>query len=434
MKSEETIGVLGGGISGITFASIVKNSEVLEKNNKMGGLASSIYESGYTFDLGSHIIFSNNKKVLDFMLDALGENKIKHLRNTKIAYKGRYVKYPFENGLSDLTKREALACAYDYILAKNKKEKPKNFKEWMYLRFGKSIAEKYLYPYNSKIWDYPPEEMDTFWVEGRVPQPSTTDVLKAALGIETEGYTHQLNFFYPSYGGYEALVEAIAKRIEKHRLVNNFEIARIKKEGEKWQVYDKNKDKKPREYNKIVSTIHIRDFIDCLSNVDTEVKEAVDNLKWNSIYLVMLGIKKTKINNMHWVYIPDPNNLPNRLSFPSNYSPNVAPNGYSSILVEITFNPNGKKSKLKHSEIIETTIENLQSMQIINKEEVVFSKVITYPYAYVVYDREYQSNISKVYDFAKREGITLLGRFSEFRYINADKCIESAIEKAQSFI
>jgi len=371
---------------------------------------------------------------LDFMLDALGENKIKHLRNTKIAYKGRYVKYPFENGLSDLTKREALACAYDYILAKNKKEKPKNFKEWMYLRFGKSIAEKYLYPYNSKIWDYPPEEMDTFWVEGRVPQPSTTDVLKAALGIETEGYTHQLNFFYPSYGGYEALVEAIAKRIEKHRLVNNFEIARIKKEGEKWQVYDKNKDKKPREYNKIVSTIHIRDFIDCLSNVDTEVKEAVDNLKWNSIYLVMLGIKKTKINNMHWVYIPDPNNLPNRLSFPSNYSPNVAPNGYSSILVEITFNPNGKKSKLKHSEIIETTIENLQSMQIINKEEVVFSKVITYPYAYVVYDREYQSNISKVYDFAKREGITLLGRFSEFRYINADKCIESAIEKAQSFI
>lgn len=434
MKSEETIGVLGGGISGLSFASIVKNSEVLEKNNKIGGLASSICEGGYIFDLGSHIIFSNNKKILDFMLNALGENKIKHRRNAKILYNGKYVKYPFENGLSNLSKLEALACAYDYILAQTKKEKPKNFKEWMYFRFGASIANKYLYPYNSKIWDYPPEEMDTFWVEGRVPQPPMKDVLKAALGIETEGYTHQLNFFYPSRGGYEALVKSIAERIEKHRLITNFEITKIKKEGEKWYVYAKDKDKEPRAYNKIVSTIHIRDFINSLFDVDKEVKEAVYNLKWNSIHLVMLGVKKPKINDVHWLYIPDPRILPNRLSFPSNYSPNVAPPGHSSILVEITFDPHGKKSKLKHSEILETTIENLESMGIIKKEEVVFSKVITYPYAYVIYDKNYQSNISKVYDFAKREGITLLGRFSEFKYINADKCIESAIEKAQLFL
>ena len=36
------------------------------------------------------------------MREMIADNMQENARNTKIFYKGRYVKYPFENGLSDL--------------------------------------------------------------------------------------------------------------------------------------------------------------------------------------------------------------------------------------------------------------------------------------------------------------------------------------------
>ena len=53
------IGILGGGLTGLTVASGLKAEfEVLEKNEECGGLCRSIQEEGFTFDYGgAHIIF-----------------------------------------------------------------------------------------------------------------------------------------------------------------------------------------------------------------------------------------------------------------------------------------------------------------------------------------------------------------------------------------
>jgi protoporphyrinogen oxidase len=438
------IGILGGGISGLTLASKLNDSridvEILEKDEEVGGLMRSVKVDDYTFDLGSHIIFSKNQEAMDFMLDALGENKLMHRRNTKIFYKGLKVKYPFENGLGDLPKDEATACFEDYQKTYNEREagklqKPKNFKEWMYYRFGNGITEKYLYPYNNKIWDYLPEKMDLFWVEGRVPQPSIEDVKKAAMGLESEGYTHQLHFYYPNYGGIQAVTDGIAKRISR-KITPGFNATKIRKEDGKFVVSGKREGKKSQEkvYDKLVSTIHIKDFVHTYDGATKEVKKAVNSLKWNSIHLVMLGLDTPKLNDVHWAYIPDKGILPNRISFPSNMSQNTVPVGHSSLLAETTFSPDGEKAKLSENEIIERTAEELHEIGVIDKKQIVFKKLVTCKYAYVVYDLDYLKNIKIVEEFAKSEGVTLLGRFSEFRYYNSDKCVESALEKAKAFI
>ena len=41
-------------------------------------------------------------------------------------------------------------------------------------------------------------------------QAALEDVIKAAVGVETEGYTHQLYFHYPAHGGIESLPRAMA--------------------------------------------------------------------------------------------------------------------------------------------------------------------------------------------------------------------------------
>jgi len=107
--------VLGGGLTGVTLARLLHERgddvTVLERGETIGGLCRSKTEAGFTFDIGgSHIIFSRDAEALSFMLSALGGNADRRKRNTKILYKGRYVKYPFENGLMDLPAEDRFFC------------------------------------------------------------------------------------------------------------------------------------------------------------------------------------------------------------------------------------------------------------------------------------------------------------------------------------
>lgn len=103
------IGILGGGLTGVTIAFCLQKRsrkglqvEVLEKDSECGGLLKSFKKEGFTFDYGgAHIIYSRDKKAIDFMLNILGQNYFRKRRNNKIHFKNGFVKYPFENGLSD---------------------------------------------------------------------------------------------------------------------------------------------------------------------------------------------------------------------------------------------------------------------------------------------------------------------------------------------
>jgi len=423
--------ILGGGLTGLTLGHLLNqkgvNFEILEKENECGGLMRTLQEDGFTFDYGgSHIFFSKDKEVLDFMINLLWDNKIKNRRHTKVLYKGHYVKYPFENGLADLPKEDNFECLYYFIQNLIKKEKgeltlPSNLKEWCYYTFGKGIAEKYLIPYNEKIWKYPVEKTTLEWVE-RIPNPPVEDIIKSSLGIETEGYTHQLYFYYPKIGGIQALIKALEERI-KDRIITNFYVRKIEKEDGKWIISNGREEK---IFDKIISTLPIHDLINAL-NVPVDVKNAVNDLKYNSLITIMIGIDKPRINDFTWLYIPDKDVLTHRVSFPSNYSPYVAPEGKSSVLAEITGNIGDGIWKMKDEDLIERTIEDLHRLKIITKGNVCFSEVRRLKYAYVISDLDYHENIRIVDNYMRKIGIDLVGRFAEFKYLNMDACIRSAM-------
>ena len=424
--------ILGGGLTGLTLGYFLNQEgidfEIIEKEKECGGLMRTLQEDGFTFDYGgSHIFFSKDKEVLDFMLNLLGDNKIKNRRSTKILYKGHYVKYPFENGLADLPKEDNFECLFHFVqnlIGKEKGElnKPKNLKEWFYYTFGKGIAEKYLIPYNEKIWKYPTEKTSLGWVE-RIPNPPVEDIIKSSLGIETEGYTHQLYFYYPKVGGIQALIKSLEEKINEN-IVTNFEVKKIKKEDGRWVILNGREEK---VYGKIISTTPIHDLIKAL-NATEDVKNAVNNLKYNSLITIMIGINKPKINDFTWLYIPDKGILTHRVSFPSNYSPYVAPEEKSSVLAEITCNIGDEIWKMKDKDLIEKTLDELHRLRIINKEDACLAKVKRMKYAYVISNLDYYENIKIVKDYMRKMGIELVGRFSEFKYLNMDGCIRGAME------
>jgi protoporphyrinogen oxidase len=364
----------------------------------------------------------------------LGSNREERVRNTKIYYKGQYIKYPFENGLGELPKEDCYFCLNEFIkilladASSSTKTEPKNFQEWIYQTFGAGIAECYLKPYNEKIWKHPLTDISTHWVQGRVPRPPVEDIIKSAVGIETEGYTHQALFSYPTTGGIEALIHAIAQPI-KEQIICNALVTAIQKTDIGWTV---TAGGKTYTGDQLISTIPLQNLAPCISDLPEAISTAIDSLCYNSVACIGIGIKGT-IPSYSWTYIPDAKtSKTHRISFPSNFSPNCAPAGHSSILAEITYKPGTADEPKNDMAYIENFIESLVNIGLFTKEDIVTTAFMKNKFGYVVYDCNYEKNISVIRRHFNDVGITLLGRFSEFEYYNMDDVIASIMNYTNS--
>lgn len=431
--------ILGGGLTGLTLARLLHERGddlvVLEAEPEIGGLCRSVTDNGFTFDTGgSHIIFSRDEEVLSFMRRMIAGNEQRNARNTKIFYKGAFVKYPFENGLFDLPLEDRFFCINEFIKAQIAFEKgmvrqPENFREWIYATFGKGIAECYMVPYNEKIWKYPTWQMSAHWVDGRIPRPPVEDVLKSAIGIPTEGYTHQAIFSYPLDGGIEALVHAIAKPIQA-MIRTGFMVSSVCKDEKHFLISDGRSTVKA---DRVIATIPVQHLLPCLEDVPPKVRNACDALVYTSLVSVAFEITGP-VPAISWLYVPDPNlGKTNRISFPSTYSRHAAPEGCGSILAEITHQPGDEVSCMTDEEISLEATETIIRMGLVEKDRIISTRVLRQPFAYVVYDLEYQENIRIVKEFCSSRSIPLVGRFAQFEYLNMDGCIRSVLDFLKSY-
>ncbi|HSQ94433.1 MAG TPA: FAD-dependent oxidoreductase [Methanoregula sp.] len=434
-----TTAILGGGLSGLTLARLLHERGeqilVLEAEPQAGGLCRSQTKNGFTFDTGgSHIIFSKDAEVLAFMRRMIAGNEQRTDRNTKIFYKQRYVKYPFENGLYELPEEDRFACINGFIktliaVEKGEIPPPENFRDWIYYTFGPGIAECYMVPYNEKIWKYPTEKMSLHWVDGRIPRPPVEDIIKSAIGIETEGYTHQAVFSYPLDGGIENLVTSIAEPVLPF-VRTGFCVTSVRREQKAWHISN---GSETVTADRIICTIPLQHLVPCLEGVTENVKRACRALTYNSLICVNIGIRGT-VPAISWMYIPDKNlGKTNRLSFPSNFSRHTAPDGCSAILAEITHQPGDDVSGIPDRELIDEVLHMLQDMHICSPDQVVFSSVERQPFAYVVYDLDYQNNIRTVREYCSSQDIPLVGRFAQFEYLNMDGCIRSVLDFVKTY-
>lgn len=422
------IGILGGGISGVVLAAQLDDQvDVLEKRSRIGGLCGSIIERGFTFDAaGPHIMFSKNKEVLDLMVETLGDNVHQRRRENRIWFRDRLVKYPFENDLAALPKEDTFDCLMGYISNPRANETPTNLAQWSYVTFGRGISEKYFIPYNRKIWNYDPEQIGLEFVS-RIPRPPMEDVVKSAIGIPTEGYLHQLYFYYPTTGGYESLVHAFASKV-RGRIETGWEVASVERVGDRWRVTSSSGDR--REYNELVSTLPLHELLRVWPDAPTEARHYAERLRYNSLINVLIGVGEDRGYPYTALYVADPEIPFHRVSFPKAFSEQCVPAGCSSLMAEITTNAGEELWESTDEEIIARTIADLARMQLIDPATVTYRRVVRFTYGYPVYDLAYRANVTAMRQAVRDTGLHLLGRFAEFDYINSDVCVERALALA----
>lgn len=408
------IAILGAGVSGLSAARLLKEKghdvTVYEKNDTVGGLARTRFTEGYLYDPhGGHIFNSKHKEVVDWVFSILPKEKWQYtVRNAKIFFNGKYVSYPFELSLCELDIDDAVDCVHDFILSKEGPE-PDNFRDWIVWNFGKSISDYYMIPYNEKIWSYPLEDMETQFMQGKMPLPTKKEMIHSMLLKDpSERKMPHSTFYYPLEGGIQTMVDAIAEGLN---IKCNYKLEIISKnEDGKWNINGEG------AYDKVISTIPLPE-LPAVMQLPDMINDHIRDLKFNSLTTVLFDCKPTDIT---WLYIPSHDFRSHRVGYQSALTPNACPNENEGCgALEII----GKQFEVS---------KDFASNPGILPEELGFKRVIDSEftkYAYVIHDKNYRKNVDAIKEyFEKEDGFELLGRWGTWNYKNMDLCMLDAME------
>jgi protoporphyrinogen oxidase len=422
--------IIGGGVAGLSLASFLDEpAVVLEKQPHLGGLSRSFVMNGVAYDIGPHIIFSKNKEVLDLHSTMIPVNRIR--RSNQIFFKGRYVKYPFENDLSKLDEADRDYSLREFLYNPYAAIDPKNMLQFFLATFGEGITRLYLQPYNEKIWKFDPSCMDTQMVE-RIPKPPAEDIVASANGAETEGYTHQLYFYYPTQGGFQTLVDAYRDRAESkgHEIRTGTTVTKLQRTGDGWLIRT---DQGDMHAETLVNTAPIFELF-ALLDAPEEVRRDLSALLYNSIYIVMVQVRRDAIGDHFALYIPDKDILFHRLSKLDFLGDGYRQEGGgSTLMAEVTFRPESYISTLSQDEIVRQTIAGLVKMGFVEDDDVVATEIRYERYAYVIYDLDHRQRVDRLLGWLEEQQIRSVGRFAEFEYLNTDGVVERTLALARSF-
>lgn len=268
--------VLGAGISGISFVE-QKFSEdylILEQKTEKGGYCGSTIRNGYVWDYAGHFFHFQDEKLKKKFISKIGENNfVRVQKNTKIYYKGHLINYPFQKNIHELSKTEFIDCLYD-LFFKKEKDDYTNFLDMLYGKFGVSIVEKFLRPYNEKLYGCDLNNLDADAMGRFFPYADIADIIQNMRLSSQESYNDI--FLYPKKGAVE-FINSID--VDEKRIIYGIDILTI--DIDKKIVHTKQGN---YEYEFLVSSIPLNQLLD--------YARVENNLSWNKVLVFNIGFDK----------------------------------------------------------------------------------------------------------------------------------------------
>jgi len=411
--------ILGAGLAGLS-AAYHGNGIIYEKEKEIGGTCRSLHSQGYIFDLGIHVLHSKNK----YVLNLLRKDKKLGLRDKqRSAWIHSYktlTKYPFQANTFGLPKEIVKNCLLGFIdnnYRKRRLPEYANYEEWIYGAFGKGIAETFYLPYSEKFWGTKAKELTTDWLDIRVPLPKLEQVIDGALTEQKQEFGPNSLFQYPLYGGIQSIGRTLCGEKTRINFNKEADCIRLKERSVKF------KDQSTTGYDRLISTIPLPELIEKLDDVPESIRECADDLKYNSVLCVNLGVKRENLTSAHWIYFPEDKFAAFRISFPKNFSRSTAPQKWSSIQAEISYRRN---KPIKERDIVEKVVRDLIEAKIITaKDKIKLIGTSRVKYAYVIYDHNRPRNLKKINGFLRKHSIYTAGRYGRWEYLWMDEAILS---------
>jgi len=349
---------------------------VLERDAWVGGLSASFTDAaGFTWDVGGHVVFSHYEAFDRLLDDLLGDDVLRHQRESWIRVAGAFVPYPFQNNIRRLPPELAWECVKGLLDAGREAERglhaapPAHFREWVDRVFGPGIARLFMVPYNFKVWAHPGETMSHRWIGERVSVVDAERVIKnIVLGRDDVAWGPNNTFSFPLRGGtgeiYRRLAGRFADRVrpgEPARRVDPAQKAVLAGSGQ------------TITYDHLLTTAPLDLFVaDMLDGATDAMCDAAARLKHNGAFIHGLGFDGAPSDPRCWMYFPEDDCPFYRVTNFHNYSPlnTAAPDGMRptqrALMTETSFS--GYKPEDAGS-LVERTLAGLASTTLIAPDD-----------------------------------------------------------------
>ena len=331
-------------------------------------------------------------------------------KHTQIYYKGKYVDFPFQKNIHQLEKEELVDCLYDLFTPY--KGEVSSFKEMVYANLGKSIAEKFLVPYNEKLYACDLNSLDMNAMGRFFPKANKEDIILNFKSHDNSSYNS--HFTYPKTGAIE-YVNSLLHNIDNTKVSVDEELIFIDTEK---KIATTNR--REIHYDRLISTIPLPVL---LTKCGIDYPEGV--FSCNKVLVFNLGFDSKGNDRLNsWIYVPEKDYIFYRLG----YYDNIMGADRMSLYVEIGFPENFELSK--EGLYLERVLQDLRKMGVVTTQELLDYEAVLMKPAYAHISKNSIDAVERLKKELSKKDIYSIGRYGSWTYCS----IEDNILEAKSLV
>lgn len=478
--------IIGAGPAGLTAAyKLLKSNQdidvtILEASENIGGISRTYNYKNNRMDIGGHrffskdkrvtdlwneimpmqgkpakddIILNNQKKYVDGGPDPEKEDRVMLLRRrvSRIFFLRKFFDYPismkFET-FKNMGLKNTWVAGWGYIGSCLHKRKETNLENFYINRFGKPLYKMFFEDYTTKVWGISPKEISADWGAQRVKGLSLFKALGEIIAKPFKKIFHSKKvetslieeFSYPKYGPGQ-LYETMANEIIKMggKIIFNEEVNHIEVNDHHIEKIKTNNHKYVADY--YISSMPIKDLYNSFDNYNKEAFDVATNLLYRDFITVGLLLPKLKIKNQTkmktvsnivpdcWIYIQERDVKVGRLQIFNNWSPYMVNDLENTVFIGLEYfvNENDEMWNMSDHDFIEFAKDELQKIDIIDKNDVIDACRLNVKKAYPAYFGSYKDFDKVVDDLKQFDNLLCVGRNGQHRYNNMDHSMVTAM-------
>lgn len=443
--SNEPVVIIGAGPAGLAAAyELIKQGIrpiVLEKADKVGGIARTEIYKGYYFDIGGHRFFTKIENINHLWQEMLGEDFLKVPRLSRIYYHGRFFNYPltFFNALSNLGVIESLLILLSYFKARFcPYPEEETFEQWVSNRFGFRLYKTFFQTYTEKVWGIPCHKIRAEWGAQRIKGLSLIVAVSNALFGIQKAKSLISEFYYPLTGPgmmWQRFQEAVEAGGGQVRL--NRKAVSLKRENGCIASVTCIEGNKIMEIpaRHVISSMPVTMLVALLDpKAPDEVLEASRKLSYRAFIIVGLIVNKKDLFPDQWIYVHSPDVRAGRIQNFKNWSAAMVPDPEkTSVGMEYFCNQGDEIWTMSNAELIDLASRELSELGLAEIDDIINGFVVRQPNAYPIYDHEYNKHLKVIRDFLGAiDNLQTIGRSGMHRYNNMDHSMHTGMLAAQN--
>lgn len=396
--------IIGAGATGLAYAALSgDDSLVIEAAGEAGGYCRTIKQNGFVWDYSGHFFHFRDEWMKNFILARMQREEILECRKrTQIYYKGNYVDFPFQKNIHQLPRKEFIDCLYD--LFNNPHHSQSTFKEMLYTRFGEGIADKFLIPYNEKLYACDLESLDPDAMGRFFPYADREEIIANFKIANNVSYNDA--FIYPRGGAIEyikSLQARVSGRTGKTISLNERVLAI---DVERREVKT---TKRVLPYCHLISTMPFNRLMEAC-----RLPHDASAFSWNKVLVFNLGFNRPSHGSRNnWVYFPGKDFIFYRVG----YYDRIFNAERMSLYVELGF---PASAPIDVAGALERVMSGLRQAGIVTDQRLTdWSSVIMDP-AYVHISAHSAAEVEKQRRLLARYGVYSIGRYGGWTYCSIE--------------